>query len=334
MNDQALFPLKGRAAARSGLFRSAVFILAAAFAVVGPVSASAQAPFSEGTVMEAVERLKPGEFLWVPEIAPEGPLLLIVNLATQRAILYRNGVPIAISTVSTGREGYRTPTGIFTILQKHVRHFSSIYDNAPMPYMQRLTWRGVALHSGQLPGYPASHGCIRLPHEFARLLFDVTDLGMTVIVTDRAAVPRVAPTADLLDAGEAAIPGVAEWFPERAPSGPVSIVVSGADSRAVVLRNGVAIGSAPVAIAGEVVGTTAYILRALDGAEHHWFSVGLPGQAPSDAPVADIGHRFSVDPAFRLQVAGVVVPGTTVILTADSLRSATSPIEVIEAEPR
>lgn len=308
--------------------------LAATLAVATAAPASAQVSLSEGTVMEAVERLKPGEFLWAPEIVPEGPLLLIVNLTTQRAILYRNGVPIAISTVSTGRDGYRTPTGIFTILQKHVKHFSNIYDNAPMPYMQRLTWRGVALHGGQLPGYPASHGCIRLPHEFARLLFGVTRLGMTVIVTDRAAAPRVAPTADLLGNDGETAAGVTEWHPERAPTGPVSIVVSGADRRVVVLRNGLMVGSAPVKIVGTVDGTTAYILRSVDGAGYHWLTVALPGQPPSAAPVAGIGERFSVDAEFRAQVAGVAVPGTTVIITADSLRSATSPVEVIKAEPR
>lgn len=113
-----------------------------------------------------------------------------MSLATQRAVVYSNGVPIGISTVSTGRPGFETPTGTFVILQKRVEHYSNIYDNAPMPYMQRPTWGGVALHAGQLPGYPASHGCIRLPLEFARLLYDVTHHGMTVVITDRPAVPR------------------------------------------------------------------------------------------------------------------------------------------------
>src|SRR5688572_25927129 len=146
-------------------------------ALAGAHAALAQAPsLQPGTVLEAAERLKAGEFLWAPEIAPHGPVLLIVNLTTQRAVLYRNGLPIGISTVSTGRPGYRTPTGVFTVLQRRVEHYSSIYDNAPMPYMQRLTWGGVALHAGNLPGYPASHGCIRMPHDFARLLYGVTRL--------------------------------------------------------------------------------------------------------------------------------------------------------------
>lgn len=286
--------------------------------------------------METVARLKPGEFLWAPGIAPEGPVMLIVNVATQRMVLYRNGVPVAVSTVSTGRKGYRTPTGVFTVLEKQVEHYSSIYDNAPMPYMQRLTWRGVALHAGRLPGYPASHGCIRLPHEFARLLYGVTRLGMTVIVTDGPAVPRLAPEADLL--GES--PGIdrtgaEQWHPERSPSGPVSIVVSAADARVVVLRNGREIGSAPVTIAGPVTGTRAYILRAVDANGFEWLSVPLAGEAASAVPSAELAQRISVSTAFRRAIAGVVAPGTTVVVTADSLRSRpASASPLIEAEPR
>jgi len=97
-------------------------------------------------------------------------------------LLYRNGVPIAASTVSTGSKGRETPSGVFTILQKEVVHRSRTYDDAPMPYMQRLTWKGVAMHAGHLPGYPASHGCIRLPPRFAKLLYGVTTIGTPVMI--------------------------------------------------------------------------------------------------------------------------------------------------------
>jgi len=97
-------------------------------------------------------------------------------------LVYRNGVPIAVSTVSTGREGRETPTGEFTILQKEVVHRSRTYDDAPMPYMQRLTWKGVAMHAGRLPGYRASHGCIRLPRGFAKLLYGITEIGTPVTI--------------------------------------------------------------------------------------------------------------------------------------------------------
>ena len=152
-----------------------------------------QRQLGSGTVMQAVEGLKKGEYLWAPEMSPEGPVLVVVSLATQRMTVYRNGVPIGVSTVSTGKKGYATPTGVFTILQKHVIHKSSLYEDAPMPFMQRLTWKGVALHAGSLPGFPASHGCIRLPLQFAKLLYGVTKLGFTVVITNEAAVPRIAP---------------------------------------------------------------------------------------------------------------------------------------------
>ena len=130
--------------------------------------------------------LQQGEFIWFGDATRSGPLLLVVSINEQLAYVYRNGVLTGVSTVSTGKEGHDTPTGVFTVLQKNKDHFSNIYDNAPMPYMQRLTWGGIALHAGGLPGYPASHGCIRLPSEFARLLFEVTATGMTVVVASTA----------------------------------------------------------------------------------------------------------------------------------------------------
>ena len=105
-----------------------------------------------------VRTLKPGEFLWYPQIAPEGPVVLVVSLDEQRAYVYRNGIAIGMSTISSGKEGKETPPGVFTILQKNKDHRSNLYNDAPMPYMQRLTWDGIALHGGHLPGYPASHG--------------------------------------------------------------------------------------------------------------------------------------------------------------------------------
>src|SRR5262245_27416474 len=130
--------------------------------------------------------LKQGECIWFGDVARSGPLLMVVSLDVQRAYVYRNGVLTGVSTASTGKKGHETPTGVFTILQKNKDHFSNIYDSAPMPYMQRLTWGGIALHAGGLPGYPASHGCIRLPSEFARRLFEVTSTGMTVVVASHA----------------------------------------------------------------------------------------------------------------------------------------------------
>ena len=120
-----------------------------------------------------------------------GPLTLVVSLSRQRVSVYEGMNRIAEAPISSGRQGYPTPTGIFTILQKNRIHYSNLYDSAPMPFMQRLTWSGVALHAGHLPGYPDSHGCIRLPFGFARELFALTRLGTRVIVTREDPAPTV-----------------------------------------------------------------------------------------------------------------------------------------------
>jgi hypothetical protein len=128
--------------------------------------------------------LSPGEFVWAPERAPSGEVEIVVSIPLQRAYVYRGGTLIGVTTVSTGRPGHETPVGSFSILQKRREHYSNIYNNAPMPFMQRLTWGGIALHAGQIPGRPASHGCVRLPLAFARLLFGVTRMGGAVHVLD------------------------------------------------------------------------------------------------------------------------------------------------------
>jgi len=124
------------------------------------------------------DNLKPGQWVWAPQVSPTGPLLVYVDLSRQIATVYRNGVRIAVSTISSGKEGHATPTGVFTILQKDKDHRSSTYNNAPMPYQQRLTWDGVALHAGGLPGYPESHGCIRLTNWDAARLAQMVKSGV------------------------------------------------------------------------------------------------------------------------------------------------------------
>lgn len=139
----------------------------------------------------SAERLRNGGYLWSD--GADGPVRVVVSRSQQRAYVYRGDELVAVSTVSTGKPGHRTPAGEFTILQKAVHHRSNKYSNAPMPFMQRLTWDGVALHAGRLPGYAASHGCIRLPLAFARKLFAATALGAIVEVIDGepSALPRV-----------------------------------------------------------------------------------------------------------------------------------------------
>jgi lipoprotein-anchoring transpeptidase ErfK/SrfK len=118
-----------------------------------------------------------------------GSLSVIISLDRQQLTLYSDGLPIATSRVSTGRPGHSTPTGVFSIIEKDRWHHSNVYDDAPMYFMQRLTWSGVALHQGVVPNYPASHGCIRLPEAFARQLWSATKLGVRVIVVRGNAEP-------------------------------------------------------------------------------------------------------------------------------------------------
>ncbi len=316
--------------------QSLKFLLLAPLLLASAASAQ-QVPIGSASVLETVSQLKAGQFVWAPEAAPRGPLLLIVNLKTQRATLFRNGVPIGASTVSTGRPGYRTPTGVFTILQKHVEHYSSKYDNAPMPYMQRLSWGGVALQAGNLPGYPASHGCIRLPRDFAKLLYGVTRLGMTVVVADVAAIPKLAPTPELTSAGASAElrNSAIAWYPQISPEGPVSIVVSAADRRAIVLRNGVIIGSAPVTVDGPVEGTWAYAFRNADSSGQHWLRIAVGSSSEGAEVPREEWKRFRAPEQFRRAVAGIVAPGTTIVVTGDSLAggSAGSRAELLDTEP-
>ncbi len=125
------------------------------------------------------------------EVVSEDPLHFLVSIDEQRIDVYRGADLIESSPISSGKRGNSTPTGVFSILEKRRRHFSNLYDNAPMPFMQRLTWSGIALHQGKLPGYPASHGCIRLPRSFAKSIFGMTDRGNHVVVTRDAATPIV-----------------------------------------------------------------------------------------------------------------------------------------------
>ena len=160
------------------LVRAALF---ASMLATAPVSA---APAAGGSLESRIERLDAGEYVWDASGAEAGPVEIVISLGQQKAYVFRSGELIGASTISSGRPGYESPIGRFQILQKKKMHRSNRYDDAPMPYMQRLNWYGVALHAGQIPGQPASHGCIRLPADFAKKLFEATALGSFVFVTD------------------------------------------------------------------------------------------------------------------------------------------------------
>jgi hypothetical protein len=189
-------PLRGVDMFRTpmALVRAASFALVLAFAPLSSISAQAPAVADVEQAAPA-----PGEFVWQPQRAVDGPVEVVVSIPLQMAYVYRGGTLIGVSSVSTGASGNDTPTGRFEILEKKRHHRSNLYD-APMPFMQRLTWDGIALHAGEIPGYPASHGCVRLPASFAGKLFAATRVGATVHIIDD--VPPSPTTALSLARGE------------------------------------------------------------------------------------------------------------------------------------
>jgi lipoprotein-anchoring transpeptidase ErfK/SrfK len=159
-------------------------------ATPAPAPASAPEPAPEPAPAAAppppaAKKVKaaPEETAEVKAAGKNRALRIVVSIPLQKAYVFRGSELVATSRVSTGKRGHATPTGRFTILQKKVKHRSNRYANAPMPYMQRLTWSGIALHAGHVPGYPASHGCIRLPRSFAKKLYGMTNHATVVTVT-------------------------------------------------------------------------------------------------------------------------------------------------------
>lgn len=296
--------------------------------------------------------LKPGEYRWWPELAPEGPVAMVVSLPEQRVSVYRNGVRIGVSTISSGKRGFETRTGVFPIIERERDHHSNLYDDAPMPFMLRLTYSGTALHAGKLPGYPASHGCIRLPAAFAEKLFDASRRGTVVVVADAASQPPEVVSPEWLTpidvATGAAIEVPAEtaaedWAPERAPEGPLTVVLSTRDHRLVALRNGIEIGHADAEITGApVAGTQLYSLQAVagEGADRtagtdlpdppptlRWQGIAMPGKPPAagagQLPLR--GGQIRVSDTFAQQLQAVLPADATLVITDEALRHARAP---------
>jgi hypothetical protein len=304
--------------------------LALAAGVPGMAHAQGATASSPPELARAADRLKPGEWVWAASIAPSGPVLIYVDLSRQRATVYRNGVRIGVSTVSSGKAGHETPTGVFTILQKDATHHSSLYNAAPMPFQQRLTWDGVALHAGGLPGFPESHGCVHLPYGFSQALFGITALGGTVVIagdavnhvrtTDASLLAPIDakgnPTAqDRLDAADFV------WTPDRAPSGPLTIIVSKTDQRVVVLRNGIEIGRSIAQINDDDPGSHVVNLTAGPDGKPRWVYVGLPGHDEDAGRLLDEAtiNRLKLPRAFYEDVFAALRPGSTILITASSV---------------
>lgn len=279
-----------------------------------------------------IAAMKPGDFFWDTERAPEGFVVILVSIPGQRAYVYRNGELIGVSTVSTGREGHETPTGVFTILQKDKVHHSSKYNDASMPYTERLTWSGVALHAGNLPGYPTSHGCIHLPLAFSKDLFSITQLGTPVIVADAHSGPADVLHPGLILPADADSEAVAKTLmtdddkvaatAETDPAAPPSVIASAADKKIYVMENGELTFEGPIEIKdGPPIGHTVYLMKSQKaGAPAEWIAVRYEtdtGAAEPDAPSADPLHRISADTDVRERLAGLFRPGATLLITED-----------------
>jgi hypothetical protein len=294
------------------------------FAICGSVVA--QSAFKE------IHQLKPGEFTWHPERSPDGPVAIVVSLPDQRVHVYRNGIRIAVSTCSTGKPGHQTPTGVFTILEKDKNHHSSTYNNAPMPNMNRLTWNGVALHAGNLPGYPASHGCVRLPVKFSELLFGITHVGTPVILAGSAHDPKevVHPGLVLGDYAESEFENVqtklkSKELPWAAHvvrhDAPTAILVSGADRTGVLLVDGKVVETAPVSIQnpGTPLGSHVFILSGPHNGQRGmaWHAIAHEPQAGGTfAPFEEfVLRRIAFAPDMRAKVAERLHPGMTIVTT-------------------
>jgi lipoprotein-anchoring transpeptidase ErfK/SrfK len=173
------------ASAACALSLSSVPAAAASMETVeAKMTASSAAAIAREDMYQAFgdKELKPGGYLWRKVPASAGPERVVISLGDQRAYLYRGEELMAVASISTGEPGRDTPTGIFSVLGKKTMHHSKKYDNAPMPFAQFIDTYGIAMHAGYNPGYPASHGCIRLPSKFAAKLYGVTDIGTPVLI--------------------------------------------------------------------------------------------------------------------------------------------------------
>ncbi len=307
--------------------------------LASPALASGSKVSSPLALAKQADKLKPGDWVWAGNIAPHGPVLVYVELNRQLATVYRNGVRIAVSTVSSGKVGHDTPGGVFTILEKDIDHRSRTYDNAPMPYQQRLTWKGVAMHAGNLPGYPASHGCIRLPLEFSKLLFKTTTMGGTVVIANSKADPHKRPPAGVLaphtDAGQsiARLPllnsEAFRWTPEAAATGPVSIIISTGDQLVVVLRNGVEIGRAKAVVAQQEMDSQVLTLAKDTRGRNEWIQVGVNNLKAEDAAIVSTQgvERMQLPEAFVARMRAAMSAGTTVLITSAKLDTNTTGVQ-------
>jgi lipoprotein-anchoring transpeptidase ErfK/SrfK len=143
---------------------------------------NAPSAYKEAVALFGPLNLRPGQYRWLTAIPPKGETRVVIDTLTQLMYVYRDEQLVGVTTISSGKKGKETPLGFWAVRTKKVKGFSRKYDNAPMPYMQMYDPMGIAFHAGANPGYPASHGCVRLPLKFAEKLYGLTKVGTKVIV--------------------------------------------------------------------------------------------------------------------------------------------------------
>ena len=259
---------------------------------------------------------------WGPQ--PEGTVLLTIALAEQKMTIWDDGEPVARVPISSGVEKHPTPTGLFSIMIKKRFHRSNIYGDAPMPFMQRITWSGVALHQGHVPGRPASHGCIRLPADVAQKLFTYTPIGCRVIITDKPVEPQRFQSSRLFAAHPRAlrlatvseIPPVA---PQDTPRiGHVALFISAKENKLFMRQNFQPVFESDIRIDGSApLGThlfTAMRVNKEDGAVQ-WSQVTMPeSHLPMLDPRSAI-ERITIPMEARREVARALHQGASLIVS-------------------
>ena len=270
-----------------------------------------------------------------PTRLAEGPLQIVISIGSQRLWVYDSKGLLDTSTISTGVGGYPTPTGVFAVIDKEVTHYSNIYGGASMPFMQRLTMSGVAMHSGMVTGRPASHGCVRLPHPFAIRLYRLTRLGARVVIAPNEPAPvdivhprlfvrKPAPTPESVDPrsvkavaiaaatemtaaiGNARVGKITAERAQELAKLPISVLVSKADGKIAVRHGFRQIFEAPATVRDpdRPLGTHVYTAVALqeDGSTMRWQAISVPasGQSVANARKVSRASRSEAEPPFQV----------------------------------
>jgi hypothetical protein len=240
---------------------------------------------------------------------PKGPLQIFISIDQQKLHLYSDGMHVADTSIATGVPSLPTPLGVFSVIQKQVFHRSNLYSDAPMPFMQRITWSGVALHEGESIGHQASHGCIRMPHDFAVRLYRLTKLGVPVVIAQPELKPAAFADPHLFvhrdkppEPSPAAAPAVSAAAPAAGvaldPAPPVTAVAAGASALGLRVNSD---GNGAPSVALTPVADAAKSNPPIDGGPKPGQAAKLDGPVPT--PPAEPADLVKIAPASRSAIA-------------------------------